>query len=256
MKTLTTVLLAIGLMACVSLAETVNFDNTQVGTLPPNWTGAKTGTGEPKWAVVADESAPSKPNVLKQSGVATYPVCIKEDTNLKDGYVEVKFKAISGKEDQAGGVLWRCQDADNYYVARGNATEDNVVLYKTVKGKRASLDIVGRKGGYGVKEPVPPGTWHTLRVEFAGHTFTVLLNGKKLFDVQDDTFADAGKVGLWTKADSVTLFDDFRYGSKDAAQSRRTHTHPDCLAAGSHGPVRPFRPRPEGAPALRRRPRQ
>jgi DNA-binding beta-propeller fold protein YncE len=212
------VLLTTGLMACVSLAETVNFDKTEIGKLPANWTGTKTGGGEPKWAVVADESAPSKANVLKQSGVATYPVCIKEDTNLKDGYVEVKFKSISGKEDQAGGVLWRCKDADNYYVARANATEDNVVLYETVNGKRTALDIVGRKGGYGVKEPVPSGTWHTLRVEFTGNTFTVIFNGKKLFDVQDDTFTEAGKVGLWTKADSVTLFDDFSYASIGEAQ--------------------------------------
>ena len=219
MRTLITVLLTTGLLTGVALAETVNFDRTDAGKLPPKWTGTKTGTGEPQWAAVADESAPSKPNVLQQSGVATYPVCIKEDTNLKDGYVEVKFKAVSGKEDQAGGVLWRCRDADNYYVARANATEDNVVLYKTVKGKRTSLDILGRKGGYGVKEPVPAGTWHTLRVEFAGNKFTVIFNGKKLFDVQDDTFTDAGKVGLWTKADSVTLFDDFSYGGAGAAQT-------------------------------------
>lgn len=218
MKTLTTVLLMTGLMVCISPAGTVNFDDTEVGKLPAHWTGATTGGGEPKWAVVSDDSAPSKPNVLKQSGVATYPVCIKEDTNIKDGYVEVKFKSVSGKEDQAGGVLWRCRDADNYYVARANANEDNVVLYKTVNGKRTALDIVGRQGGYGVKEPVPLGKWHTLRVEFVGNQSTVVFNGKKLFDVQDDTFTEAGKVGLWTKADSVTLFDDFSYGSVGAAQ--------------------------------------
>jgi len=194
------------------VAETVNFDNVDVGKLPANWTGTKTGKGEPQWAVVADDSAPSKPNVLKQSGVATYPVCVKEDTSIKDGYVEVKFKPISGIEDQAGGVIWRCEDANNYYIARANANENNVVLYKTLKGKRTSLDIVGRKGGYGVKEKVASGQWHTLRVEFAGNMFTVIFNGKKMFDVQDDTFPDAGKVGLWTKADSVTIFDDFSYG--------------------------------------------
>jgi hypothetical protein len=202
------------LSIAAAFAETVNFDNAEVGKLPANWTGTKTGKGEPKWAVVADDSAPSKPNVLKQSGEATYPVCIKEDTSLADGFVEVKFKPVSGKEDQAGGVIWRGQDADNYYIARANANEDNVVLYKTVKGKRSSLDIVGRKGGYGVKEKVASGQWHTLRVEFAGNKFTVVFNGKKLFDVEDDTFKEAGKVGLWTKADSVTLFDDFSYGAK------------------------------------------
>ena len=218
MKTMATVLLTTSLMASVSLAETVNFDNVDVGKLPANWTGTKTGSGEPKWAVVADESAPSKPNVLKQSGVATYPVCIKEDTRIRDGYVEVKFKPVSGNEDRAGGVVWRCKDADNYYTARANANEDNVVLYKTVNGKRTSLDIVGRKGGYGVKSPVPSGKWQTLRIEFLGNRSTVILDGRKLFDVDDDTFTEAGKVGLWTKADSVTVFDDFSYDRSVAAQ--------------------------------------
>jgi len=218
MKTWMIALLTFGLMARISPAETVRFDDTEVGKLPAHWTGAKTGDGNPEWAVVVADSAPSRPNVLKQSGVAAYPVCIKEDAGIQDGYVEVKMKPVSGKEDQAGGVLWRCKDADNYYVARANASESNVVLYKTVNGKRTALDIVGRKGGYGVKEPVPLGTWHTLRVKFAGDKSTVLFNGKKLFEVQDDTYTEAGKVGLWTKADSVTLFDDFSYGSVDAVQ--------------------------------------
>jgi len=202
------------LITSMALAETVNFDNAETGKPPAGWTATKTGRGEPKWAVVADDSAPSQPNVLKQFGVATYPVALKDDTNLKDGFVEVKFKAVSGSEDQAGGVVWRAKDADNYYICRANALEDNVVLYKTVAAKRKSLDIVGRRGGYGVKEKVAPQTWHTLRVEFAGNRFTVIFNGKKLFTVEDGTFTDAGKVGLWTKADSVTLFDDFSYGEK------------------------------------------
>lgn len=195
-------------------AEIANFDDAKPGALPANWTGTKTGKGDPKWSVEKDDTAPSKPNVLKQSGEAAYPVALKDDTSLKDGFVEVKFKAVSGKEDQAAGVVWRAKDADNYYICRPNALEDNVVLYKVEKGKRSSLDIVGRKGGYGVEAKVAPQTWHTLRVEFVGSRFKVLFNGKHLFDVQDETFKDAGKVGLWTKADSVMLFDDFTYGSK------------------------------------------
>ncbi len=206
--------LVAGLTAGIALAETVNFDDLNAGAPPPGWTTTQTGKGEARWAVVADDSAPSKPNVLKQSGEATYPVCFKDDTSLVDGFVEVKFKPISGKEDQAGGVIWRCKDKDNYYIARANATEDNVVLYKPVKGKRSSLDIVSRKGGYGVGEKVASGQWHTLRVEFVGNKFTLIFNGKKLFDVEDTTFIEAGKVGLWTKADSVTLFDDFTYGTR------------------------------------------
>ena len=214
MKTIPTFALTTALTVGIALADTVNFDGVKTGSPPPGWTATQTGTGEAKWAVVSDDSAPSRPNVLKQSGEAAYPVCIKDDTSLKNGFVEVKFKPVSGKEDQAAGVIWRCHDADNYYVARPNALENNVVLYKTVKGKRTSLDIVGRKGGYGAKETVASGVWHTLRVEFAGNRFTVIFNGKKLFDVEDETFTDAGKVGLWTKADSVTLFDDFTYDTK------------------------------------------
>src|SRR6266700_432959 len=119
-----------------ALADEVNFDDLKTGALPPGWTATKTGKGDPKWEVVADDSAPSKPNVLKQSGVATYPVCLKNDTSLKDGFVEVKFKPISGKEDQAGGLVWRARDANNYYIARANALEDNVTIYHTINGRR------------------------------------------------------------------------------------------------------------------------
>lgn len=205
-------LLAVGVLTGRMRAETIHFDEVKPGGEPPGWTATKTGKGEARWAIVAEASAPSKPNVLKQSGQATYSVCFKDDTNLKDGFVEVKFKAVGGKEDQAGGVIWRCQDADNYYICRGNALEDNVTLYKTVGGKRSSLDIVGRQGGYGVKEKVATAQWHTLRVEFAGARFKVIFNGKPLFEVEDSTFTAAGKVGVWTKADSVTLFDDFSFG--------------------------------------------
>ncbi len=189
-----------------ALADTVTFDDLKTGAPPPGWTATKTGKGEAKWEVVADDSAPSKPNVLKQSGEATYPVCIKDDTSLKEGFVEVKFKPVSGKEDQAGGVIWRCKDADNYYIARANALEDNVCIYHTIKGKRTEKKRTDVK--------VASNEWHTLRVDFEDNRFAVTLDGKKALEWTDDTFKDAGKVGVWTKADSVTLFDDFSYGSK------------------------------------------
>jgi hypothetical protein len=190
----------------------VSFENAQLGATPEGWTSTLTGSGEPKWTVESDRTAPSKLTVLKQSGRATYPLILKNDTNVKDGFVEVKFKAISGSEDRAGGIVWRTKDANNYYVVRANALEDNVVLYKTVKGARSSLDIVGRKGGYGVNTAVPSGTWHTLRIDFKGTRYSVSFNGKQLFEVEDSTFTRPGKVGLWTKADSVTLFDEVTYG--------------------------------------------
>src|SRR5438132_8038157 len=152
MKTLSLTIMTMTMTTRLAIAETVNFDDMKTGAAPPGWTATQTGSGTAKWAVENDDSAPSKPNVLKQSGQATFPVCFKNDTSIKDGFVEVKFKPVSGREDQAGGVIWRCKDKDNFYIFRANANENNVVLYKTVSGKRSPLDIVCRKGGYGVKE--------------------------------------------------------------------------------------------------------
>ena len=198
------VLVAVTLMA--RMAESVdNFDSSPIGVAPAGWTATLTGSGNAKWTVEKDDTAPSKPNVLRQSGVATYPICFKNDTSLKDGFVEVKFKPISGKEDQAGGLIWRLKDADNYYVARANALEDNVTIYHTINGKRTERKRIGMK--------VAPNVWHTLRVDFQGNHFVVTYDGKKAIEWDDDTFKDAGKVGVWTKADSVTVFDDFTYGS-------------------------------------------
>jgi len=193
-------------LASATLAETVNFDNLKTGAAPAGWTATKTGSGEVKWTIERESTAPSKPNVLKQSGQATFPICIKDDTNLKDGFVEVKFKPISGKEDQAGGLVWRVKDSNDYYVARANALEDNVTIYDTIDGRRTERKRTNTR--------VSSNQWHTLRVDFQGSHFTVTFDGKKAIDWDDEKFKEAGKVGVWTKADSVTLFDDFAYGPK------------------------------------------
>jgi hypothetical protein len=198
--------LGTSLLAGATLAQTVNFDDAKPGETPAGWTAAVTGSGASKWTVEKDASAPSAPNVLKQSAEGTFPNCLKDDTKIKDGFVEVKFKPVSGKEDQAGGVIWRAQDKDNYYIARANALEDNVTIYHTIKGKRVSFKNTNTK--------VTSGQWHTLRVDFMGTRFTVTFDGKKVIEASDESFADAGKVGVWTKADSVTLFDDFTFGPK------------------------------------------
>src|SRR5690349_3735866 len=122
------------LTATMAMAETETFDKTNPGGLPADWVAGVTGRGAPKWAVEADPTAPSKPNVLKQSGQGTFPWCVKNNVSVTDGFVEVKFKPISGDEDQAGGVVWRWKDGDNYYIARANALEKNVSLYHTTKG--------------------------------------------------------------------------------------------------------------------------
>src|SRR5216683_5567583 len=228
MKTLNALIVMTTLITPTVLAETVNFDDATPGAAPPGWTATKTGKGEAKWTIEKDDTAPSKPNVLKQSGEATYPVCIKDDTSLKDGFVEVKFKPVSGKEDQAGGVIWRCKDKDNYYIARANALEDNVTIYHTVNGKRSEKKRINTE--------VTSNRWHTLRVDFKDNYFIVTFDGKRAFVWKDDTFKDAGKVGLWTKADSITLFDDFSYSAETSlSKADAAAIEKDPKKAGTNG---------------------
>jgi hypothetical protein len=132
-------------------AQPVTFDSHPIGSLPAGWAGGVTGRGTAHWAVAADQDAPSKGQVLLQSGSGSFPWCVKLGTALADGFVEVKFKPISGREDQAGGVIWRFKDGDNYYVARANALENNVSLYYTERGSRKTLRYVDA--------PVPQGSW-------------------------------------------------------------------------------------------------
>ena len=183
-----------------------DFDHVNVGQLPTGWKSGVTGSGSPHWAVVGDENAFSRPNVLTQSGQGDFPWCVKTNESLENGFVEVRFKSISGKEDQAGGIIWRWKDGDNYYIARGNALENNVSLYHTENGKRKTIKYVDA--------PVSLNNWHLLRAEFSGKHIRVFLDGKAYIDVEDDHISGPGAVGVWTKADSVTSFDDFSFGRK------------------------------------------
>ncbi len=207
-KTLTLILTTFAGLAAMntSFAQTITFDQDTPGAIPAGWRAGVTGHGSPKWSVEADATAPSKPNVLKQSGSGTFPWCVVQGASLADGFVEVKFKPISGREDQAGGLVWRWKDGDNYYVARANALENNVSLYYTENGSRKTIKYVDA--------PVPGNVWHTLRVNFSGARIEVMLDGKSYIQLDDRHIAAAGAVGVWTKADSVTAFDDFAYGDK------------------------------------------
>jgi hypothetical protein len=192
--------------ASAAVAETISFDQDKPGALPSSWQQGVTGKGSPQWSIRQDSSAPSKPNVLQQSGSGTFPWCVLRGASVENGFVEVRFKPISGKEDQAGGVMWRWKDGDNYYIARANALENNVSLYHTTNGRRITIKYVDA--------PVPRNVWHTLRVEFSGKRIKVGLDGKSYIDIEDGHIGGSGAVGLWTKADSVTAFDDFSYGSQ------------------------------------------
>jgi len=196
-------IVVMALLAMDARAETLGFDKDQTGAAPAGWICGVTGRGSPKWTIEADPTAPSKPNVLKQSGQGTFPWCARQGVVLADGFVEVKFKPLQGREDQAGGVMWRWKDGDNYYIARANALENNLSLYHTTRGSRRTIRYVDA--------PVSVNTWHTLRVEFAGKRIKVILDGRQYIDLEDDHITGSGAVGVWTKADSVTVFDDFSW---------------------------------------------
>ena len=202
----------------LALSTDINFGSDAPGAVPKGWSVFMTHQGgAPKWEVIADKNAPSKkPYVVGQTSKdgtdGRFPLLIYDNSNLKDGEVSTAFKAISGKVDQGAGLVWRYKDPNTYYIARANALEDNVVLYKLDKGDRIPLPPVGQPSNtYGLAHRVPTGVWNTLRVTFKGSLFTVYINGDKIFAVDDKTYSDAGKVGLWTKSDSVIYFDNFSF---------------------------------------------
>ncbi|HYZ86809.1 MAG TPA: family 16 glycoside hydrolase [Bryobacteraceae bacterium] len=206
------------LLTGIAPAETVTFDKAQLGALPRGWISAMTHSGgEPRWEVIHDDAGAAQvlAQLSRDKTSGRFPLAIYDNARLRDGEVSVRCKSVSGEIDQACGVVWRYRDPNNYYITRANALENNVVLYKVQDGERRSLAPKGHPSrAYGVKHPVPSGQWNELRVNFQGNLMTVFFNGQQLFQVEDDSFSEAGKVGLWTKADSVTYFDDFRFSGK------------------------------------------
>ena len=178
--------------------RTWNFDTDTAGNIAK---GFSNDAGE--WRVTPDPSAPSKPNVLAQlakSSGSEFNVTLVTDTNYKDVDLSVKMKALSGRSDQGGGLVWRAKDAKNYYVARYNPLEDNYRVYKVVNGRRSSefqnANIRHTDG------------WHTVRVTMSGDHIECYYDDKKYLDVHDATFTSGGKIGLWSKADAQSHFDD------------------------------------------------
>lgn len=186
-------------------AVRIDFEDGKVGELPAGVSTALTGGGGPvKWSVIEDASAPAGPRVLAQTSADRtdhrFPLAIFSAPVVRDVAVFVRFRAVAGEVDRAGGIALRFSDADNYYVVRANALEDNVRLYKVVAGKRVQFA--------GANTKVAADTWHQLGLEARGSRLEVFFNGKSLFSASDGTFPAAGRVALWTKADSVTHFDD------------------------------------------------
>jgi hypothetical protein len=206
--------LALLLAPIPGLADVVDFENMNAGSAPTGWTVAKTNGGDaPRWEIATDPSSPAGEKVLAQLSEdrtsGRFPLAIHEGAEMTNGDISVRFKPISGSVDRAAGLVWRYRDANNYYIVRANALEDNVVLYKVENGRRSPLGPIGRSEDYGVKHTVDAERWSTLTVAFAGSRFAVSFDGEKLFEVDDSTFTGPGRVGLWTKADSVTYFDGF-----------------------------------------------
>lgn len=187
--------------------KTFNFDRMDLDKTPLDFTVDQTHEGgSPSWLIKHDSHAATGEKVLAQmSNDATkdrYPLCIYKDFVARDAAVSMQFKTMTGKVDQAAGIVVRYLDKDNYYVARANALESNVRVYKVEKGKRvqiasATVDITGRQ-------------WHTLEIKAKGSQFEVFYDGQRVIQAEDKTFDEPGKVGLWTKADSVTYFDRLR----------------------------------------------
>jgi hypothetical protein len=186
-------------------ARSFHFLKDDLGKVPSGWTAAQTGKGKGSvWKVVADQTAPSKKGVvLAQTARSPGPLfnlCVADEPALKNIDLSVAFKAVEGKIDQGGGPVWRYQDANNYYIARANPLEENFRLYKVVGGKRVQLASKDA--------PTSTGRWHTLRVVHDGDKIKCYLDGKLHLEATDKAIQEAGKVGLWTKADAQTFFNN------------------------------------------------
>jgi len=214
MKRIDTVLIAITAMLLLAAnkprGQHWSFEEARTGALPAGWRSAQTGTGTGSlWKVLEDKSAPVGHKVLAQTSSKGpnrfFNLCVAQKTRYKDLELVVSFKANTGQFDRGGGPVWRYQDANNYYVCRQNPLEDNFCLYKVIAGRRSLL------GSLDVKAKV--GRWHTIRVVMRGNRIICSVDGRKL-DVRDASITKAGQIGLWTKADAVTSFDNVRVTAK------------------------------------------
>lgn len=187
--------------------RTYGFDHERVAAPASGLVFARTGSGRAgRWIVKAEPSAPSRPNVLVQADDDDtdfrFPVAVSETVAPRDVRVSVSCRTISGRVDQACGMVLRYRDENNYYVTRANALEDNVRLYYVKDGSRHQLASWSGK--------VVPNAWHDYRIEARGERFEVFWDGERVLSHEDRTFDTPGRVGLWTKADSITEFDDLR----------------------------------------------
>jgi hypothetical protein len=203
-------LLALGPMAARAQTRRIDFEGDAVERPPAGFSfGHTRKIGAPgRWVVQARDGARFLAQIDADRTNNRFPMAVIDGLVATNVDLSVRFKPVSGRRDKAAGLVWRYRDENNYYVVRANANEDNVVLYKVVDGVRRDLPVRGEGRTYGKRSDVPAGEWGSLRVVTNGSVFEVYHNGRKLYEVEDSTFIGPGKVGVWTKADSITWFDD------------------------------------------------
>lgn len=186
-----------------------NFENLETAKLLEDWSQYFTGSGGTDWQVLEEEGNKVLGQLYSDNPSNHFNIIVNDSITAKNMILNVRLKGKAGRIDQGGGFIWRFRDKNNYYVVRANPLEDNVVLYKVEDGKRTDLPLIGKGKTYGVDVEKLGDSWNTLKLVVKDSLFTVYLNDEELFMVKDQTFSNAGKTGLWTKADAVTYFDDF-----------------------------------------------
>ena len=199
-------------VAPVQQRDTIfSFENYETGKIPTGWSQYFTGKGDStSWKIVEDSGNKVLAQLSDDNPNYHFNEIVFGGFKAKNVELKVKIKGVDGRKDQGGGFVWRFLDANNYYVVRANPLEDNVVLYKVVDGDRTDLPLLGKGRTYGADVETLGNGWNNLRLTVLDDMFTVYLNDKEIFKVKDETFTNAGKIGLWTKADAVTYFDDFQ----------------------------------------------
>lgn len=213
----TTILWILAVTGSVTIrSETINFDSFRPGQMPPSWFAVSSNS---KWEVSKDDTAPSKPHVLAQKPGAAGPdscsLIVWNKAYFKDGDVSVEFKPVGGRLDRSGGLVWRYRDPNNYYVLHADALQNKLALFKVQNGNRVLLSPRRRRfAKYALNRRVPSDEWSILHVKIRGSRYIVYFDHREAFEVDDSTFTGPGKAGLWTRADSVTYFDDFQVKPK------------------------------------------
>lgn len=186
-----------------------DFKNNQLSQIPRGWSQHYTGSGGTDWKVIDDNGQKVLAQLYSDNPGRHFNIVVNDSISASDMILSVSLKGVKGNKDQGGGFVWGFTDKNNYYVARANPLEDNVVLYKVENGARTDLPLIGKGKTYGTEVPPMGDSWHTLKLVVNGDLFTVFLDDKELFKVKDSTFTNPGKIGFWTKADAVTYFDNF-----------------------------------------------